>query len=115
MTHFDALSTYFDVLCTFSGTLKISRIEYSAFNKVGERRIPFEVRAFRDRTVVAKVKVMELTPITVEDPALFLAPPKSEFWPDCNDMQYPELVGRVYPMYPPSARSNRATPSAISA
>src|SRR6266568_237091 len=62
----------------------ISRIEYGAFNKVGERRIPFEVRAFRDRTVVATVKVMEMTPITVEDPALFLAPPNSEFWSECK-------------------------------
>jgi TonB family protein len=85
----------------------ISRIEYSAFNKVGERRIPFEIRAFRDRGVVATVKVLERTPITDEDPALFLAPQNSEFWPRCDDMQYPELTARVQPMYPPSARSNR--------
>jgi TonB family protein len=84
----------------------ISRIEYGAFNKVGERRIPFEVRAFKDRTVVATAKVLEITPITEEDAALFLAPANSEFWPQCADMQNPELVGRFPPIYPPSARSN---------
>jgi TonB family protein len=92
---------------------EISRIEYGAFNRVGERRIPFEVRAFRDRTVVATLKVMEMTPITVEDPALFLAPPNSEFWSECHDMQYPELINRVQPMYPPNARSNREQGRAV--
>lgn len=91
----------------------ISRIEYSAFNKVGERRIPFEIRAFRDRAVVAAVKVMEITPITKEDPQLFLAPQNSEFWPQCDDMQYPELTARVWPQYPPSARSNREQGRAV--
>ena len=84
----------------------ISRIEYSAFNKIGERRIPFEVRAFRDRTVVVTSKVLEMTPITEENPALFLAPTNSEFWPQCDDMQNAELVGHVQPRYPTSARSN---------
>ncbi len=84
----------------------ISRIAYSTFNKVGERRIPFEVRAFRGRTVVATVKVLEITPTTAENPALFLAPTNSEFWPQCDDMQNPELVNPVQPRYPPSARSN---------
>jgi len=35
----------------------ISRIEYSAFNKIGDKRFPFEVLAFRDRAVVLTVKV----------------------------------------------------------
>ncbi len=84
----------------------ISRIEYSAFNKVGERRIPFEVRAFKDRTVVVTAKVLEITPINKENPALFLAPINSEVWPQCDDMQNPELVGHVQPRYPTSARYN---------
>jgi hypothetical protein len=49
----------------------ISRIEYSEFNKVGERRIPFEVRAFRDRTAVVAVRVLESKPTTDENLALF--------------------------------------------
>jgi TonB family protein len=85
----------------------ISRIEYSAFSKVGDKRIPLEVRAFRDRTVVVTAKVLNVTPITEETSALFVTPTNSEFWPQCDDMQIPELVGRVQPIYPTSARSNR--------
>jgi TonB family protein len=85
----------------------ISRIEYSAFNKVGERRIPFEVRAFKDRTVVLTAKTLEMTPISEENPVLFVAPTNSEFWSQCDDMQSPELVSHVQPRYPSSARSNR--------
>jgi TonB family protein len=84
----------------------ISRIEYSAFNKLGDKRIPFEVRAFRDRTVGVTAKVLDVTPITEGNPALFVAPTNSEFWPQCDDMQNPELVGHVQPRYPASARSN---------
>jgi TonB family protein len=85
----------------------ISRIEYSAFNKVGDKRIPFEVRALRGRTVLLKAKVLDVTPIAEENPALFLTPKNAEFWPQCHDMQNPELVARVQPIYPPSARTNR--------
>jgi TonB family protein len=85
----------------------ISRIEYGAFNKVGERRIPFEVRAFRDRAVVATAKILEMTPITEVNSALFRAPTNSEFWSQCDDMQNTELVHQVPPNYPSSARANR--------
>lgn len=85
---------------------EISRIEYSAFSNVGKKRVPFEIRAFRDRKVVATVKVLEIKPVTEENPALFLRPANSEFWPQCDDMQPPELVDRVQPKYPASARSN---------
>jgi TonB family protein len=84
----------------------ISRIEYRAFNKLGDKRIPYEVRAFRDRTVVVTAKVLDMTPITEDNPALFVTPTNSEFWPQCVDMQNPELVDRVQPKYPTSARSN---------
>jgi len=83
----------------------ISRIAYSTFNKVGERRIPFEVRAFRGRTVVATVKVLEITPTTAEILRYFLLR-QIRVWPQCDDMQNPELVNPVQPRYPPSARSN---------
>ncbi|HEY4978799.1 MAG TPA: hypothetical protein VII25_06520, partial [Candidatus Acidoferrum sp.] len=52
-------------------------------------------------------KVLDVTPISEENTALFVTPKNSEFWPQCDDMQNPELVGRVQPSYPTSARSNR--------
>jgi TonB family protein len=85
---------------------EISRIEYSAFHNVGEKRVPFEIPAFRDKKVVATVRVRELTPVAEENPLLFVAPPNSEFWAHCDDMQEAELIGGVQPGYPLSARSN---------
>ena len=84
----------------------ISRVEYSAFNKLGDKRIPYEVHAFRDRTVVVTTKVTDVTPITEGDPGLFAPPTNSEFWPQCDDMQSPELVNPVQPKYPTNARTN---------
>jgi TonB family protein len=84
----------------------ISRIEYSEFNKVGERRIPFEVRAIRGRTVVAAVKVLEIKQTTDENPSLFVAPKDSERWTQCDEMKTPELLNHVNPNYPPTARRN---------
>jgi len=84
----------------------ISRIEYSAFDNVGEKRIPLEIRALRNRKVVLQVKVLEITHNSEEDSALFAAPPNSLFWMQCDDMQEAEPVGRVQPIYPASARSN---------
>ena len=84
----------------------ISRVEYSAFNKLGDKRIPYEVHAFRDRTAVVTTKVTDVTPITEGDPAQFAPPTNSEFWAQCDDMQSPELVTRVQPKYPTNARSN---------
>jgi TonB family protein len=86
---------------------EISRVEYSAFQNVGEKRVPFEIRAFRDKMVVATVKVLETRPIAEENPSLFVAPTNSEFWAECNDMQEPELLGRYVAMYPESSRSKR--------
>jgi TonB family protein len=84
----------------------ISRVEYSAFNKLGDKRIPYEVQAFRDRTAILTTKVMDVTPITESDPASFAPPANSEFWPQCDDMQGPELLNRVQIRYPTDARSN---------
>jgi TonB family protein len=84
----------------------ISRVEYGAFNKLGDKRIPYEVHAFRDRTVVLTAKILDVTPITEDSAGLFVTPVHSEFWPQCNDIQNPELVNRVQPRYPASARSN---------
>ena len=84
----------------------ISRVEYSAFNKLGDKRIPYEVHAFRDRTVVVTTKVTDVTPITEGDPGLFAPPTNSAFWPQCDDMQSPALVNPVQPKYPTNARTN---------
>jgi len=84
----------------------ISRVEYSAFNKLGDKRIPHEVHAFRDRTAIVTTRVTGVTPITEGDPAPLAPPTNSEFWPQCDDMQSPELVKKVQPNYPPIARSN---------
>jgi TonB family protein len=84
----------------------ISRVEYSEFNKLGDKRFPYEVHAFRDRTTIMTTKVIDVTPFTEGDPAPFAPPTNSEFWPQCDDMQSPELVNRIQPRYPTTARSN---------
>jgi TonB family protein len=84
--------------------LDISKVEYSAFDNLGDKRIPHEVHAFRDRAVVVTAKITDLKPITEEDPGLFAAPTNSEFWPQCGDIQTPELVNHVFPKYPTSAK-----------
>jgi TonB family protein len=84
----------------------ISRIEYSAFHDVGEKHVPFEIRALRDKTVVATVKVLEMAPTAEENPSLFVVPTNSDFWAHCDDMQDAELAGHVQPIYPSNARSN---------
>ena len=87
----------------------ISRIEYSAFDKLGDKHVPFEFRAFKDKRVVVTAKILDVTPITEANPALFMTPANSEFWPQCSDMQAPELDNRVQPIYPGTARSNGET------
>src|SRR5262249_28503811 len=44
----------------------ISRIEYSAFNAVGEKLAPYEIHALKDKKVIAAVKVLEISPISKE-------------------------------------------------
>jgi len=85
---------------------QISRIEYDAFTSVGGKLVPYEIRALRDRKVIATVKVLELTKIAEEDPTIFNAPPNSEFWAQCGDGQDRELVAAPPPKYPASARAN---------
>ena len=85
----------------------ISRIEYSDFHNIGEKRVPFEVRAFSDKLVAATVRVVEITPTAEENPSLFVAPTNSEFWAQCDDMQEAELLRRVQLQYPLTARTKR--------
>jgi TonB family protein len=84
----------------------ISRVEYGVFNKLGDKRIPYETHAFHDRTVVVTTKVTDVMPITDDRPALFAPPANSEFWPQCDDMLDAELLNRVQPKYPTNAREN---------
>ena len=53
-----------------------------------------------------EVKVLEITHDTEENSGLFAAPPNSLFWMQCDDMQEAEVVSRIQPIYPSSARSN---------
>lgn len=85
---------------------EISRIEYGAFNAVGAKLVPYEIRALKDRKVVAAVKVLEIAKITEQNPTLFNVPVNAEFWAHCDDMQEAELVDRVQPRYPTNARAN---------
>ena len=66
---------------------RISRIEFGAFNSAGGKLVPYEIRALKDRKVVAAVKVLEITEITEVNPTLFNAPASAELWPQCDDMQ----------------------------
>jgi TonB family protein len=91
----------------------ISRVEYGAFHDVGEKHVPFEIRAFKDKMIVVTVKVEEIKPVTEENPSLFVAPTNSEFWAHCDDMQEAELVRHVQPQYPDGARRNRESGTAI--
>lgn len=84
----------------------ISRVEYSVYSKLGDKSIPYEAHAFRDRQVIVTTKITEATPITEGDPGIFSPPTNSEFWPQCSDMQNAELVNRVQPRYPANARTN---------
>jgi len=85
----------------------ISRVEYGAFNKLSDKRIPYEVHAFHDRKVIITTRITEVTPITEADPGLFAPLANSEFWPQCDDMQVGEVVKRVQPNYPATAREHR--------
>jgi TonB family protein len=91
----------------------ISRVEYGAFRDVGEKRVPFEIRAFNQRAVAITVKVLEMTPSAEEDASLFAVPANSEFWAHCDDMHDAEVEGHVHPLYPESARRNRESGTAI--
>jgi TonB family protein len=84
---------------------EISRIEYGAFNAVSGKLVPYEIRALKDRKVIAAVKVLEIAKITTENPALSNVPVNAEFWAQCDDMQEAELVDRTQPIYPPGARA----------
>jgi len=85
---------------------EISRIEYGAFNAVGGKLVPYEIRALKDREVFVVLKVLEIAKITEENPALFNVPVDAEFWAQCDDIQPAEAVDRVQPMYPTGARTN---------
>jgi hypothetical protein len=52
-------------------------------------------------------------PTAEQNRALFAVPMNSEFWAGCDDMQDAELVGRVQPQYPGSARQKRESGTAM--
>ena len=85
---------------------QISRIEYYSFRNVSEKLVPFGIRALRGEKPIVTMKVLEITRVSEESPALFEAPSNAEFWTRCDDMKDPELVGKVQPTYPASARES---------
>ena len=86
----------------------ISRIEYGEFTSVAGKLVPREIRALKDRKVIAAVRVLEIAKITEENPSLFNAPAKAEFWAQCDDRKEADLlVGSVLPTFPASATANR--------
>lgn len=85
---------------------EISRIEYSAFNVLGEKLVPYEVRALRGKKVIAAIKVLEISLVPKEDASVFTLPENAEFWAHCDAMQEATLVSHVHPNYPASARHN---------
>jgi TonB family protein len=85
---------------------EISRIEYGAFRAVGAKLVPYEIRALKDRKVIAIVEVLEIGKISEESPSTFNVPTNADFWPQCDDPQLAELINRVQPAYPAKARAN---------
>lgn len=85
----------------------ISRIEYTAFSSVSGKLVPHEIKALKEGSVVVAVKILGITNGTEEDSAPFTVPANAEFWPQCPDMQEAEVVERLQPQYPATARSNR--------
>ncbi len=85
---------------------EISRIEYGAFNVVSGKLVPYEIRALTDGKDIAALKVLEITKITQENPALFNVPVNAEHWAQCDDLQEAEPVARIQPSYPPGAPAN---------
>ncbi len=85
---------------------EISRIEYSAFNVVGGKLVPYEIRALKDGKVIAAVKILKITKITEENPAHFTVPVNAEFWAQCDDLREADPVSRIQPTYPPISRAN---------
>src|SRR5258708_7207319 len=81
----------------------ISRIEFGDFSSAGGKLVPYEIRALRDRKVVATLKVLEIAKITEVNRALFDAPANAELWPQCDDMQDAEPVDRVPATHSPAA------------
>lgn len=84
----------------------VSRIEYSEFRPLGDKRIPFEVRAFQGPKVVVRAKILSVNPIAGDEATPVVAPPNSEFWPHCTEMQSPQLLNHILPQYPAGARSS---------
>jgi TonB family protein len=82
----------------------ITRTEYSGFNKLDDKLVPYEVHAYQDRKVIAAVKVLEITKISEMTPELFDVPATAEFWAQCDDQRDPQLEKWVQPEYPQISR-----------
>jgi TonB family protein len=88
-------------------SLQISKIEFGDFHVVGQKRVPFEIRALRDGKNIIIATVLELAPVAEESGAGFAAPEGSEFWAKCDNMRQAKLETKVSPNYAASAVQNR--------
>lgn len=78
---------------------EISTIEFADFRPVGQKRVPFTMRATRDRKDIVTVNVVEALQISDDHSPLFAAPIQSEFWFICDDTREPKLKNRIHPNY----------------
>ena len=87
-------------------TPAINRIEYGSFAMVEGKLVPNEVQAYRDRQMVAEVKITEISKPTGNSLTELNPPPGAEAWPTCDDLLAPVLTTHVSPRYPQSARDH---------
>lgn len=85
----------------------ISRIEYSQFNSVDGKIVPYETRALDSGgRVVADIKVTEIGELPQNIAGLFTAPPNAEFWDICEHMRQPKALKQPKPLFPSALRSS---------
>jgi TonB family protein len=83
----------------------ISRVEYGAFTAVGDKWLPYEIRASGGREARIGVKILGIANLSGENDLRFDPPSDAELWPQCDDMTEPELINHVHPVYPSGVRA----------
>lgn len=69
--------------------------------------MPYDIRALRNRKVVAEVRILKVEQTSDQNPSLFDVPTDAEFWSQCDDMQDASKLNLIPPMYPESSKANR--------
>lgn len=84
--------------------LGVSRIDYSGFNSVDGKLVPYEIRASQGGQTIAEVKITEIEKLPQNISAAFTAPPHAEFWETCDHMRGAKVLVQPKPLYPSGAR-----------